>query len=309
MENVANTSSGPAEPVADVERLADGWPARPVDFGWAVSARMSSARLLVKTVALEAGLTMATIRTVRQGKHRPTEDTRRRVIRALAALAPVPVAAGSEQDGQAALSIAPAEGAPPDQAIPAAAFHGLPLPDVRHLPILVKQLQPWQRDWLLWALYSGGRHDELQRLQWTHLDVATRQIRIPGAKVETEARVVPMHPRLVRWCEQRHPGPRAVLQPWPLCNQDLGLACQRAEVPPVGLHSFRRLFFVWMLRRGVAAVTLARLMGHRDPRQESQVRGEQEAELDRQAISTLESLLVGDEDESEISPTAPVGSP
>jgi len=75
------------------------------------------------------------------------------------------------------------------------------------------------------------------------------------------------------------------------------------------LHSFRRLFFVWMLRRGVAAVTLARLMGHRDPRQEGQVCGELEAELDRQAIATLDSLLVDDEDERAIHPPGQVGSP
>jgi len=152
---------------------------------------------------------------------------------------------------------------------------------------LYKQLRPHQRDWLVWFVYSGGRLGELIRLQWSHLDVAGRRVHLPGTKTEESDRVIPMHARLVKWCETRGRGKGAVLQPWTNIQRDLKLACEASGMPPVSPNDLRRTFCTWMRQNGADAQVVARLMGHVDTTMVDRVYSQMDAEQYRQAIDKL----------------------
>ncbi len=153
---------------------------------------------------------------------------------------------------------------------------------------LYKQLRPYQRDWLLWAVYSGGRLGELIGLQWSHLDVAGKRIHLPGTKTEEADRIIPMHARLAKWCRARGaPAKGPVLKPWSNIQRDLKLACDALGIPRLSPNDLRRTFCSWMRQKGVDSQVVAGLMGHVDSDMVDRVYGQMDAEQYRKAIDKL----------------------
>lgn len=150
--------------------------------------------------------------------------------------------------------------------------------------------QPYKRDWLLWAVYTGGRKGEVAGLRWEDVDLERQQLHIRGTKTEKADRWIPLHPLLNAWVIERTSS-RArrgkLLQRWSNVNDDLIEACERAKMDRVNMNDLRRTFCSWMLQAAVPIAVVADLMGHVDTKMVSRVYGHLEAEQGRDAILRL----------------------
>ena len=124
----------------------------------------------------------------------------------------------------------------------------------------------------LYLLLSGlvaCRRGELEKLEWTHVDLERNMITVPKSKVRVGGkpyRTVPIHPRLRPWLVQLQQPQGRIVEPWGSVGRDLPEACERAGVPRVTLNDLRRTFASWSVQAGVPAKVVANLMGHTSTR-------------------------------------------
>lgn len=159
------------------------------------------------------------------------------------------------------------------------------------LPKLLHELtQQYQRDWVLWAVYTGARRGELRRLRWEDLDTEAQRIHIRGTKTSKSDRWIPLHDELIRWCVERRSaftqqGP--ILPRWTNMPRDLADACARAGIARVSANSLRRTFGSWLRQAGVPDAVIAELMGHTDTKMVARVYGQLTEEQGQAAIRKL----------------------
>lgn len=71
---------------------------------------------------------------------------------------------------------------------------------VDELRLILHHARPEILPWLAIAAFAGLRHEEIQRLDWSQVDLAAGFIRVPAAKAKTrQNRLVPITPNLRAW--------------------------------------------------------------------------------------------------------------
>ena len=123
--------------------------------------------------------------------------------------------------------------------------------------------------YLLLAGLAACRKGELEKLEWTHVDLARNVINVPKSKVRiggSKVRVIPIHPVLRPWLEALCATEGRVVESWGSIGRDLPDACTRAGVPRVTCNDLRRTFASWSVQAGVPAKVVANLMGHTSTR-------------------------------------------
>jgi integrase len=143
-------------------------------------------------------------------------------------------------------------------------------PRTRHLSeaealAVVGELAPARRLWLMVACYAGLRAGELERLDWSDVDLRRGWIRVRGTKTRASIRPVPIAEPLRPWLEAAA-GSGPVLERWPNQRRDLAQACARAGVPPVTANDLRRTFASWLVQGGASTLAVAHLLGHSSTR-------------------------------------------
>lgn len=154
---------------------------------------------------------------------------------------------------------------------------------------LLEILEPHHREWVRVAVYTGGRKGELDRLDWSHVDLKTGFVHMPGTKTEKAKRDVPIEAPLARALARlkkpfKKKAPHGlVLFSWGHVNRDLVRACERIDsethaaacknanhkacevkvtMEPISCNDLRRTFASWLIQKGENPLTVARLMGH-----------------------------------------------
>ena len=145
----------------------------------------------------------------------------------------------------------------------------------------------FKREWLLWSVYTGARLAECRRLRWEDVDLVGKLLHIRGTKTEAADRIVPLHDRLVRWCEKQQTRAGPILRPWSNVRRDLHEACARAKIGPLSHNDLRRTFAAWLKQKGVDSQVVARLMGHTDSKMVDRVYGQLDQATYRSAVNKL----------------------
>lgn len=134
---------------------------------------------------------------------------------------------------------------------------------------LMTHLKPYQRDWVLWAVFTGGRRSELVGLNASDVDVEGGLVHIhasKSAKFDRKDRVLPLHRRLKAWMTKRNPTGPILTQYWRNSSRDLTLACQAAGLSyKLCLNDLRRTFATWLRKADVPSNEVAAMMGHSTP--------------------------------------------
>lgn len=88
--------------------------------------------------------------------------------------------------------------------------------------------------YLLLAGLAACRKGELEKLEWTHVDLARNVISVPKSKVRiggTKMRVIPVHPVLRPWLEALSKTEGRVVESWGSIGRDPTHAHVRASRP------------------------------------------------------------------------------
>ena len=152
---------------------------------------------------------------------------------------------------------------------------------------------PKRRVWLMVAAYAGANLGELERLQWSHVDLARGLIHLPGTKTAGRHRTVPIAEPLRPWLLGAQHRRGAVLERWANVTRDLGRSCARARLPRVTLNDLRRTFASWLVDAGVPILTVSHLLGHSSTRMVEKVYGRLNREHYASAVSKLPDCDVG----------------
>jgi integrase len=133
--------------------------------------------------------------------------------------------------------------------------------------------------------FASPRRGELEKLQWEHVDLSRRMMRVPKGK--TKARIVPISPELYPWLQALHQTTGPVVQPWPNDKRELARACARAGVPRVTPNDLRRTFATWLKQKDVDSAVVAAMMGHSSTAMVDRVYGKLDEMSFRRAIAKL----------------------
>jgi integrase len=155
---------------------------------------------------------------------------------------------------------------------------------------LLAALPAERRLWVGLAVYAGLRDSEVERLDWTQVDLERGELRAPGKKTKGAWRLIPIAPQLAAMLRAARPdlarGP--VVAPWGNVRRALPRALRRAQHGPVvrrakGVpappmptctpNDLRRTFASWLVQAGVAHLTVAHLLGHTSARMVERVYG------------------------------------
>jgi integrase len=183
-------------------------------------------------------------------------------------------------------------------------------PRTRHLAYddalaLLEELAPPRRVWLMVAVYVGPRASELERLEWSDIDMRRGWIKLRGRKTAGAFRPVPiapaLRPWLEAWAEDAEDGP--VLEPWENYRRDLARAVERASsrvgTARIGVrytkataNDLRRTFASWLVQQGVSTLAVAHLLGHSSTRMVERVYGKLTPAVYEDAVSRLPGCAV-----------------
>jgi len=120
-----------------------------------------------------------------------------------------------------------------------------------------------RRDWLLMAVYTGGRESEIASVKWSDIDFEGEWVTLPGTKTEKARRNIPMHPTLRATLQSMKRRPDGlVVGPWEGVVEDLRKKCLAIGMPKVSPNDLRRTFASWLVQRGVPLKVVAELLGH-----------------------------------------------
>ena len=132
---------------------------------------------------------------------------------------------------------------------------------------------------------ASPRRGELEKLQWSDVDLARGTVRVPKGK--TKSRVVPIHPALRLWLEALRQSAGPVIEPWGNDKRELRRACERAGVPRVTPNDLRRTFATWLKQNDVDSAVVAAKMGHSSTAMVDKVYGKLDDATYRRAIAKL----------------------
>ena len=157
---------------------------------------------------------------------------------------------------------------------------------------LLMALSAERRRWLMLAVYTGARFSEVQRLEWSHMNLDAGQLLLPGTKTVESLRWIPIAEALATELatvpDAERVGP--VVGVWQNIRRDLRAACGRAGIEPVSPNDLRRTFASWLKQAGVDSMTVARLLGHTTSRMVEMVYGHLDDATKRRAVAHLPAL-------------------
>lgn len=162
------------------------------------------------------------------------------------------------------------------------------------LALLLGELQPRRRAWVLLAVYTGARFSELEALAWEeHVNLAEGWLLVPGSKTVRSRRRVPIHDPLRQILEALPQRRGPLVQPWSNVRRDLALACGRARISRVTPNDLRRTFASWLKQKGVDSLAVAQLLGHTSSRMVELVYGHLNMDTFRRAVRELPPMPDG----------------
>jgi integrase len=154
--------------------------------------------------------------------------------------------------------------------------------------VLIRQVRPRRRLWLMVAVYAGPCLRELEALRWElHVDFGSGMLRLPGTKRESRWRLVPIADALREWLELHALDLGPVVERWGNYRRDLAEACERAGIAPVTANDLRRTFASWLLQSGASNRMVADLLGHTSTRMVDLVYGKLSAKVLSDAVARL----------------------
>jgi integrase len=119
------------------------------------------------------------------------------------------------------------------------------------------------------ALHTGLRLSEILALEWRHVDMKRRQLRVVDSK-NNETRVVPMNDVLYNTVASlgRRDGEIFLSRynrPYRSVKSGFEAARKRAKIDDFTFHDLRHTFASWLAMEGVPTSTIGKLLGHRTP--------------------------------------------
>jgi integrase len=172
------------------------------------------------------------------------------------------------------------------------------VPKDRHLTpheferVMVKAPKP-RRLWLMVAVYTGGSLGELERLEWSHVDLRTGQIRLPGTKAKGRNRRVPIPAPLLPWLADAAKKRGRMFARWTNVRRDLAGYADAARVPKFTPNDLRRTYASWLVQAGVPHLTVSHLMGHSSTRMVEKVYGRLTPAIYTAAVANLPACDTG----------------
>ncbi len=162
------------------------------------------------------------------------------------------------------------------------------------------ELEPKRQRWAALAGLAGGSHGEVERVEWSTVDLVRDRLRVPGTKRETRDRWVPIAPALKHRLLEVPLAERVglVVEHWGNVRRDLHQAVVRANakrpsqppIPRVSPNDLRRTFASWLVQSGVPLLTVASLMGHSSTRMVEKVYGKLSQQNIDDAVAALPKL-------------------
>jgi integrase len=158
--------------------------------------------------------------------------------------------------------------------------------------LLLMALPAERRRWLVLAVYTGARFSEVERLEWSHVNLDAGQLLLPGTKTVRSVRWIPIAEPLAAELGRIPAAEREghVVDAWQNVRRDLRAACERAGIGVVSPNDLRRTFASWLKQAGVDSMTVGRLLGHTTSRMVDLVYGHLDDATKRRAIAHLPSL-------------------
>lgn len=146
--------------------------------------------------------------------------------------------------------------------------------------------------WLVVAVYTGANLSELERMDWSDIDLAAGVIRIRGRKRQSRFRIVPIAEPLRPWLEAARPkiGRGVVLGHWGNVRRELDRYADNAGVPGFTPNDLRRTYASWLKQAGNDSRVVADLLGHSSTRMVDLVYGRLTVGTYRAAVATLPNL-------------------
>ncbi len=180
---------------------------------------------------------------------------------------------------------------------------------------LLAALPPHRRLWAAIGIYAGLRDSEIERLEWSHIDLARGVLRAPGRKTVASWRRIPIAADLALLLSPLADGATGpVVEPWASVRRDLSIAmttviegaprrrrsatdiAEQGEVRPrpeaahITPNDLRRTFASWLIQRGVERLVVAHLLGHSSTRMVERVYGRLADTTYRDAVDLMPRL-------------------
>jgi integrase len=134
---------------------------------------------------------------------------------------------------------------------------------------LIKACPANIRPIVLMALHTGMRRGEILSLDWEHVDLKRRQLRVVDTK-NNESRVVPINEILYN-CVRALPVGRGKVftsrrgRAYVTIRKGFEAAVKTAGIKGFTFHDLRHTFASWLAMEGVPLSTIGRLLGHKTP--------------------------------------------
>lgn len=135
------------------------------------------------------------------------------------------------------------------------------------IDVLLSHKDEWFRRFMLFALHTGCRRNEVLGLEWNDVDLGRRQIVIRGEIGKMgKRRTVPinetLHEVLVKW-PHPHDGRLFPMYTPDTISQKFRRWVAKLGLPTgISLHSLRSTFACHLIDKGVDIYTVSRLLGH-----------------------------------------------
>lgn len=126
---------------------------------------------------------------------------------------------------------------------------------------LTAQLPQDRADWVWLGIYTGLRHNELDRLTWSQVDLKAKLLRADGTKSRKSKRTIPLAPKAVDLLARRKAKNLEPADRWPYPYKTLRRACAKAGIEYAMPHDLRRTFASWLAQAGVFSHAIADLLG------------------------------------------------
>lgn len=130
-------------------------------------------------------------------------------------------------------------------------------------------------DFIMLALNTGCRRDELLRLEWRRVDLDARLIHLDPEHTKTaRRRSIPLNADAMAAMRSRRlvHATHCPTSPWVFCHADgtrigdvkhgFGTACRRAGIEDFRIHDLRHTCAAWLVTAGVTLQAVRDLLGH-----------------------------------------------
>ena len=157
-------------------------------------------------------------------------------------------------------------------------------------------------DFILLALHTGMRLNELLGLEWRRVDFQLNRILLAAEHQKNgKPGVVPLNQtaRATLLARARFRAQHCPASPWVFCDREglrvvtvkrgFAAAVQRAGIAPCTPHDLRRTFGSWLVQAGVPIQQVSRLLRHADIRVTDRVYAHLQPEQLQEAVAVLEA--------------------